>query len=72
VTRSVRAKALRSGDVLAFYDTRRRRETRRTVERLVPSDEWPGEVEVHFRRWRWALHLLPNSTMRVRRYQEKR
>lgn len=69
-TRHVRAYNVRSGDVLSFFDTKRMREVKRTVDAVAPSEEWPGDVEIRFRRWRWGLHLKRGSLVRVRRKEK--
>lgn len=66
-TKRVRAWNLKSGDVMSFFDTKRMREMRKTVDSVTPSTEWPGDVEIRFRRWRWGMHLKRTHIMRIRR-----
>lgn len=71
-TRQVRAWNLKPGDVIGFLDRKRMKEVRRTVDHVEPSLEFPGDIEVHFRRWRWAMHLKRNMLMRIRRLDGKK
>jgi hypothetical protein len=71
-TRRVRAYNLKSGDVLAFLDIKKLKEVRRTVARVAPSFESSDNVDIHFRRWRWALQMKRAALVRIRRLDPKR
>lgn len=66
-TRSVRAWNLKSGGVISFWDTRKKGEVLRTVDRVNASDEGPELVTIRFRRWKWAMQSKRNYIVRVRR-----
>ncbi len=64
---NVRAWNVKQGDVLSFWNDRRRREVRRIIRSVEPSLEHEGEVWIHFKRWPPVLCVKRNSLLRVRR-----
>ena len=71
-TKRVRAYNLKPGDIVGFFDTKKRKEVSRIVTEVSPSPEFEGNVVIKFRRSRWALHVERTMLLRARRAQAKK
>jgi hypothetical protein len=72
-TRRVRAWNVKPGDVIEVVSIARGKwwSKPRTVEEVVPSTAWPGEIELHFRRWHMGWHCKRTALVSVRRLGTK-
>ena len=69
-TRRVRAWNVKPGDVVEVARKVRGKgwvTGPKTVEAVIVSHAWPGEIELHFRHWHMGYHTPRNSLVRVRR-----
>lgn len=74
-TRQVRAYNVKPGDVIGFFDIKRRVEVRKTVNLVENDRNYEDHVVIRFRRGRgittWGLSIPRMKLMRIRRMLPK-